>query len=101
MRHELDVCDHIRQLGTAIWVNDAVGRVSQAIERLYEPGVLLESTGVVRICLLHGTIRVVPRASAAVDGFVRLVLVGKGHTNADTDGDDCYESNESASELWE
>ena len=88
LRHELNVCDHIRQLSTAIGVNDAVGRISQAIEGLYEPGVLLESTWVVRIRLLHGIIRVVPRTSAAVDASVRLVLVGKGHANADTDGDD-------------
>ena len=58
--HELNIGNDIRQYGTAVRVNNAIGRVSQAVEGLLEPVVLLEGAWIVWIFLLHGVAGVVP-----------------------------------------
>lgn len=60
LRHELNIGDNLRQCGTTFRIQDAVGRISQPIEGLFEPVVPLESAWVVWIVLLHRVIGVVP-----------------------------------------
>jgi len=98
LRHELDIGDDLRQCSTTFRIQDTVGRISQPIEGLLEPVILLESTWVVWIGLLH---RVVGRGTVTRGTSVRAgpVLVGERHTDADTDGDECQETNETADDL--
>lgn len=100
LRHELDVGNDIRQHSTAIRVNNAIGRISQAVKGLLEPVVLLESAWIVWIGLLHGAAGV--RTPGAVRGTrAGPVLVRNRHANTDTDGDDSQKTNKSADDLLE
>ena len=60
LRHELDIGDDFGQCSTASRVNDTVGRISNAVEGLFEPIILLEGAWIVWIRLLYRIVGVVP-----------------------------------------